>query len=169
MTIDRYRRAFPDRERNKEIFQYFLDNIPWEVYPFTTKRRAYRYETGNEEMDALVLTIACEAMRYVQNERQNLGYALSGIFFNLYRDGNDYTPYHKDSYGATVITVSYGRSRDFYMKNDVTKEVTQWKLRSGDIFVFDEEDNDIHKHSIPQRKRISSSRISLVFFCHEIK
>lgn len=100
----------------------------------------------------------------IENE---YGMRVMGIFGNLYeRDGNDYAPYHKDSYGdgKGVFTVSIGGTRMFYTKNDKTGEVTKHKLEDGDLFYFNSQYNSKHKHSIPKLKSFKDPRISIVFF-----
>lgn len=88
-----------------------------------------------------------------------------GVFINHYRDGTDYAPYHKDSYGGDgVFTVSLGGSREFLTKDDSTKEVTYFTLDDGDVFYFNNTFNLFNKHSIPIRKKMNKSRISITIF-----
>lgn len=98
----------------------------------------------------------------IENE---YGMVVKGIFVNHY-DGDDYAPYHKDSYGdgKGVFTVSIGGTRMFYTKNDKTGLVTKHKLEDGDLFYFNSQFNSIHKHSIPKLKSYKDPRISVVLF-----
>lgn len=85
------------------------------------------------------------------------------FWFNLYEDGNHYTPYHKDSYECTVYTISFGGTREFLSK-DEEGHVTKYKLNDGDLMIFDKEWNAKHTHSVPKRKHQNDPRISMVIF-----
>ena len=41
---------------------------------------------------------------------------IRSIWANLYRNGNDYTPEHQDSYGGYVFTICLGQERDFIFR-----------------------------------------------------
>lgn len=98
----------------------------------------------------------------IENE---FGMKVRGVFLNLYKDGDDYAPYHRDSYGGNgVFTVSVGGKREFLTKNDKTGKITKYMLEDGDLFFFNSEFNKQHKHSIPKRKKLNNPRISIVFF-----
>lgn len=93
------------------------------------------------------------------------GVKVLGVFINLYKDGQDYAPYHRDTYGCTgVFTVSIGGSRKFYTKHENTGKVEKYILEDGDLFFFNSEFNKHHKHSIPKVKSMNDPRISVVFF-----
>ena len=87
------------------------------------------------------------------------------IFCNLYENGSDHCPYHKDRYGCNIFTLSLGETRDFLTKPDEkgTKS-TKYKLESGDLYFMHNDIHANHKHSIPKRKNIKNPRISIVFF-----
>ena len=92
------------------------------------------------------------------------GMLVRGVFVNLY-EGDDYAPYHHDTYGGKgVFTVSVGGTRMFYTKNETTDVVTKHLLEDGDLFYFNSDYNKIHKHSIPKLKKYKDPRISIVFF-----
>jgi alkylated DNA repair dioxygenase AlkB len=90
------------------------------------------------------------------------------FWFNLYEDGNHYTPYHRDSYGCTVYTISFGGSRDFLAK-DVAGQVERYTLNDGDLMIFDEEWDNSHMHSVPKTKKAGqqAARISMVIFVQD--
>lgn len=89
------------------------------------------------------------------------------FWFNLYEDGNHYTPYHKDSYECTVYTISFGGTREFLSK-DEEGHVTKYTLSDGDLMLFDEEWNASHTHSVPKRKHQNDPRISMVIFVQDL-
>src|SRR5439155_14408167 len=41
----------------------------------------------------------------------NFRVGIAGVFTNLYEDGKHHTPFHRDSYGNDVITLSFGETR----------------------------------------------------------
>jgi alkylated DNA repair dioxygenase AlkB len=91
------------------------------------------------------------------------------FWFNLYEDGNHYTPYHRDSYGCTVYTISFGGSREFLAKNDADGRVERYTLNDGDLMIFDEEWDRTHMHSVPKTKNAAYQvpRISMVIFVED--
>ena len=94
------------------------------------------------------------------------GVRVKGVFVNLYNSGDDYAPYHKDSYENIngVFMVSIGGSREFLTKNDETNKITKYLLEDGDLLFFNNHFNNIHKHSIPKRKKMNDKRISVVYY-----
>lgn len=88
------------------------------------------------------------------------------FWFNLYEDGKHYTPYHRDSYGCTVYTISFGGSRDFLSKDEGGR-VERYKLNDGDLMIFDEEWDRTHMHSVPKSTTQQDPRISMVIFIQD--
>lgn len=88
------------------------------------------------------------------------------FWFNLYEDGKHYTPYHRDSYGCTVYTISFGGSRDFLAKDDAGA-VERYRLNDGDLMVFDEAWDRTHMHSVPKSTTQQDPRISMVIFVQD--
>lgn len=120
----------------------------------------------NEEQlgDEIIMTIVTQAVAAVASSRNLSSIEFSGVFFNYYRDGNDETPFHKDTYGSTVITVSLGATRDFIMRPDDGGLDEVYSLDHGDVFVFDPSDNTAYKHAIPKSRAPSGARVSVVIF-----
>lgn len=95
---------------------------------------------------------------------EKYGMLVRGVFLNLY-EGDNYAPYHRDTYnGNGVFTVSVGGARMLYNKNESTGVVTKHLLEDGDLFYFNNDFNNVHKHSIPKLKSYTDHRISVVFF-----
>ena len=89
---------------------------------------------------------------------------INGIFCNRYRTGEDYTPYHQDSYDSNVFNISFGETRDFLTKSINGGSSTKYTAENGDIIVFTPDWNADHLHSVPVRKRVEHERISIVAF-----
>lgn len=94
------------------------------------------------------------------------GRSFSGAWLNLYRDGQDYTPHHQDSYDADVLMISIGGTRRFLTKEKGTgtPRARSWECDDGDIIIFTPEFNSKHTHSIPKTAQVVDPRISIVLF-----
>ena len=121
-----------------------------------------------------------------------MGYAVTGLWCNHYRDGSDHTPEHRDSdrrelersdcdrrelersdtYGCTVGCLSLGGPRVLNTRPEekgVKGKITKRVLPSGSFYLFDQEFNRTHLHAIPKSTAMTNPRISLVFFLLEWK
>lgn len=128
------------------------------------KRSVLRIDLPNGLIEKWMHPLIGSMRDRIENE---YGMKVKGIFGNHYeKEGNDYAPYHKDSYGdgKGVFTVSIGGTRMFYTKDDKSGVVTKHKLEDGDLFYFNSQFNSKHKHSIPKLKSYKDPRISIVFF-----
>ena len=88
-----------------------------------------------------------------------------GVWCNWYRNGEDYTPYHKDSYNTHVVNISCGATRDFCVKKGGVGTAQKYQCEDGDLIIFDPVWNAGHTHAVPARKLCKDSRISVVLFC----
>ena len=116
--------------------------------------------------DGRVVSVSDNIIDILVNRLQDEKHVIvQGVFLNLYRDGNDYCPYHADKYGTDVYTISFGETRDILIKPNAsgTKSV-KITLKSGDMYYMAKELHDTHKHSVPKRKNVGKTRISMVFF-----
>lgn len=88
------------------------------------------------------------------------------LWLNLYRNGDNYAPWHQDSYGGKVAIVSIGGARLFKTRslNGASDESESYTFGDGDLIFFNESWNSTHQHSIPKTKKKVSSRISIVIF-----
>ena len=134
-----------------------IDKSVFEYISFF-KRSVYRGEIGDKYSFNPIIKEIVEILM------ANLNIYPIAYFMNFYKDGNNFAPYHADKYDMKAITVSFGSSRDFFMKNNETGIVTKFLLEHGDIFMFSKQVNDTHKHSIPKRTKLQGERISILFF-----
>ena len=93
---------------------------------------------------------------------------LNSSLVHRYSEGKDDIGYHgdKESIGAVntvVATVSYGGSRDFYIKELATGEVIKSTLHQGDVVGMRGQQMQIkYHHSIPKRAK-ADCRISATY------
>lgn len=154
-------------EHIKKVFQYdlsgvLISNIPWKQVKWNANRYLPRM-VSSLSIDELIEKVPemVEVVSYLGDKY----HIQDSVWMNYYRDGSDYTPYHKDSYNCIVACVSFGGSRIFKIRNDTTKNEQSFNLENGDIFVFDQEFNNTHQHSIMRTTKRVDPRVSLVFFC----
>lgn len=146
-------------ERAQSLLDIFQAVLPWATFaPSPKSRKVCQWEHGCSDADSLVIELCREL-----SAKENV--IVQGIFFNLYNDGHDYCPYHRDMYGTDVYTISLGATRDLLVKPDgAGSKGIKFTLQSGDMYHMDELLHKDHKHSIPKRKGIAEPRISIVFF-----
>lgn len=158
--------SFIDDEIADSYFYRLSREIPFERQEWShgkyLPRMVYSYSPRDfRESQCNSIDVLDELLQMVEN---SLDTNVHGIFCNLYRDGNDYTPFHQDSYGFPVFTVSFGDTRDFSLLPIQSGKSIKYKLENGDAFYFSTDTNSKYKHSIPRTTKKVGPRISLVFF-----
>ena len=89
---------------------------------------------------------------------------VQGVFMSLYRNGDDYSPFHREEYnGKGVFIVSIGGSRVFCVKNENNK-MDKYMLEDGDVFFFNDEFNRKYTNSIPKIKNFNKQNIIIMLF-----
>lgn len=87
------------------------------------------------------------------------------VWLNLYLNGNNYAPWHQDSYGGKVAIVSIGGTRLFKTRPVGKKDETEtYNFGDGDVIFFNQTWNETHQHSISKTKTKVPPRISIVLF-----
>lgn len=137
------------------IMDILLQDLNFEYVPFF-KRKVCRIDQKDLESSSVIRDM-------IDMIRKDYNMKTLGVFANYYEDGNQYAPYHKDSYETSALTISFGGSREFLVKDEEGK-VTKHLLENGDVCFFNNVFNDNHKHSVPIRKKMNDPRISLLFF-----
>lgn len=142
------------------IINELINNIPWrEVYWKT-----------NSKLPRLVASLPVEELlEYVPElisivENVSIIGKILSCWLNYYRDGNDYTPYHKDSYQCTVLNISFGGVRKFSYKPSNGGNAQSYDMSNGDCIMFDQEFNDHYVHTLTKTKKQCQPRVSLVLF-----
>lgn len=150
--------TFIEKDRADQTFEE-LKKLPWMSIEWKKgsklPRLVYRYDPSDN------IPILQTLSNLIETECK---VTVIGIFCNLYRNGADYTPYHRDSYnqGKTYM-MSFGESRTLLFKKGKDKAL-YFNQNHGDLFFFDSDTNRQYKHSIPKRKKVTNPRISVVFF-----
>ncbi len=149
-------------EQATDYFHMLEEHLPWQTVQWSTGRNLPRlvcsYEVGSlVSLDQLIELI-----------EKAFNVSVEGVWCNFYRDGNDYTPPHKDSYNTDVYTLSLGGTRNCVFTKDADANRSVYALQSGDILFFDQATNAQYKHSIPKSSAVNDPRISVVFFTHPI-
>ena len=155
-----YHPSFIPSETANEYLTIIEKELVWTKFkPSPKSRLVSRWAPGGSKLSDSIM----EAL--VGQLQDTCGVSVEGTFLNLYANGQDYCPYHKDRYGMDVFTLSLGASRDFLLKRDGTgQSATKTTLRSGDVYFMPRSIHTDHKHSIPRRKNHEGKRISVVFF-----
>ena len=150
--------AIPE-EQGVALFQQMARDVPWVPKMWRGKalpRLVWHYAEG---VSPLLDVLLCSLKSAFGIER------IKGAFCNLYRTGEDYTPYHKDEYGADVMSISLGATRRFIFKEPKKggRKLT-YNLNHGDILMFDEPVNERYQHSVPRMPSVKVARINITVF-----
>lgn len=151
---------FLDDDLATQYFDQCKQQIPFQEMLWRAGRKlprlVYRYDP--EERQIKILNRLIKLVEFKGHR------TVMGVFCNYYRNGNDYTPWHQDSYGADIFTLSLGATREFQMKFHNQAGVVSYQLQNGDGYYFSQQINAQMKHCIPKIKEIVGERISIVFF-----
>jgi alkylated DNA repair dioxygenase AlkB len=93
---------------------------------------------------------------------------LNSVLINKYRDGNDYVSYHQDNEPELgekpiIVSLSFGDSRKFRLKNITTSKVIEVILEDGDMLFMGPSIQENWKHELPKMKKSTSVRYNLTF------
>jgi len=86
---------------------------------------------------------------------------------NLYRDGRDSVAWHADDepelgIDPAIASISLGGVRDFKLRHNQTRAVSNFALGPGDLLLMRAESQSDYQHSVPKRAR-AEARINLTF------
>lgn len=96
-----------------------------------------------------------------------IGFTSNNCLINYYLDGSSKMGYHSDrtdilSPGTGVVIISLGSTRILRFRNNDTRDIVDFSLKSGSLFYMDSDVQTLWKHSIPSDDS-SNSRMSLTF------
>ncbi len=93
----------------------------------------------------------------------------NGCLLNLYRHGDDRMGWHADDepeidQRAPIASLSLGATRDFHLRHRSTSQLKMsLPLADGDLLVMHPGCQSRWMHSVPQRRKVRSTRINLTF------
>lgn len=95
------------------------------------------------------------------------GDTFNAILLNYYRDGSDYISAHSDKETSpdqsTVVSVSFGASRDFYFKRKTDPyDTVKTVINNGDLMVMTGLCQEQWTHAVPKRAH-AGPRISVTY------
>lgn len=137
---------------NEELYDQLYNELDWTYHNYF-KRHFCKYAGNSPTLDMLIKLVEV-----------NLNTNVISVFANLYKNGGEYAPYHKDSYNCTVVSLTFGAARDFYFKHDKTGKRHHYLLDNGALLMFEDAVNKNYKHSVPIRKKCDKPRICLTMF-----
>lgn len=99
-----------------------------------------------------------------------LGTNFNSCLMNHYPDGASSVGLHADDErqlgrNGAVVTVSFGASRDFQLKRNSDGRLINTELHAGDLVMMEGRTQELWKHAIPKRAKVTEPRISYTFRC----
>lgn len=157
--VQHYKKFIPAHDTLME----YMKTIPWKTVTWgrTNRPLPRKIYQANYPLDPNIEPL----YPFIAKIQEQDNVIIDGIWCNHYRNGSDHTPYHKDSYKATVYCICLGATRTVNFKSDSNGTVTPIETQSGDMYVFTPEVDKRYKHSVPKRAG-AGERISIVLFGH---
>jgi len=99
---------------------------------------------------------------------RQVGVEFNSVLCNLYRDGRDAVGWHSDDeaiFGAdpVVASLSFGASRLFKVRSNLSGEVHSYDLYDGSLLVMPAGFQRGWQHTIPRTRRVCGQRVNLTF------
>jgi alkylated DNA repair dioxygenase AlkB len=122
--------------------------------------KGYSLDSNNEGENYIL-----ELLKYVNYIS---GKTYNGILVNWYTDGNEYIGYHSDDESklvsnSDIYSITFGATRDFYLKNNETGVVHTYPLNHNNVLIMKSPCQQYYKHSVPKRLKCKESRINITF------
>lgn len=143
------------------IVENLIRNIPWIEMEWSRGKKLPRLVCKLSVED--LIQYVPEIVSLIDNVSTNIGPIIS-CWLNYYRDGNDYTPYHQDSYGCRVLNISFGGMRRFSYRSIEGGKSVSHDMQNGDCILFDQGFNAMNLHTVTKTKKQCQPRVSLVLF-----
>ncbi len=109
-------------------------------------------------------TATLEKLRNQLNKSFNL--ELNSALCNWYRNGEDSNGWHSDNepelgQNPTILSLSFGATRKFQLKNRETGELINLSLEEGSLLIMFGESQKQWKHQIPKQRRVLDDRVNI--------
>ena len=147
-------------EQKTTTFFGKVHNVP----RLTKWHGSHPYRFGKRTHAPTPFTSNLEGIR--QTVQMIAGVEFNAVLQNLYRDGSDSVAWHADDepeMGPVVASVSFGATRTFKVRHNITREVTKYELGDGDLLVMPAGFQETHQHCITKTKRAVGERLNLTF------
>ena len=107
-------------------------------------------------------------LSHLREDLAKVGISCNAVLANLYRDGNARVGWHSDNekelgQHPVIASISLGSTRTFQLKHKRTNERIDLEVESGSLLLMAGATQDNWLHALPQRKRITESRINLTY------
>jgi alkylated DNA repair dioxygenase AlkB len=132
---------------------------------FHSKENKY-YSYSGIKLPSKPFNVTLEKL--LENVEQATKSKFNCILINLYRDGSDSNGWHADNEkelgpNPIIASLSFGATRRFDLRNNLTTEKYSINLNSGDLLWMDNRIQNNYKHQIAKTKKVSEPRINLTF------
>ncbi len=92
----------------------------------------------------------------------------NSVLCNYYKDGNDYIGWHQDNEkdlgsNPIIASISLGTERKFLIRHSQTKQIKEFILSDGDLFIMFDDCQKNWQHSLPKCPKNHSPRINLTY------
>jgi alkylated DNA repair dioxygenase AlkB len=94
-------------------------------------------------------------------------YRYNALFFNWYKDGNDYISAHRDDEkdletNSNIASISFGATRTFRIRDYKTKKIVKdFNLTNGSLFIMGGDFQKEFTHEVPNTKECDARRINI--------
>lgn len=140
-------------------------NVPRKQGLFSDKDISYKFSgcTVNSFKipDLQILSECQEKIKHIDT--------YDAMFFNWYKNGNDYICAHRDDEkgiqpGSSIASISFGATRTFRVREYKTKKIIlDIPLTHGSIFVMGGTFQNEFTHEVPKSKKNNDRRINITF------
>lgn len=138
--------------------------LPREQTAYGDEGLTYRY--SGKTLSCLEWTDTLRKIKDYINDKFNL--KLNFVLVNYYKDGSNYIGYHSDDEkdldpGSPIVSLSFGATRRFLLKDKQSKEVIEFRLKNNSCIIMKPGCQKKYKHSVPKEKNVTKSRLNLTF------
>jgi alkylated DNA repair dioxygenase AlkB len=131
---------------------------------FNASGQSYTY--SNVRLEGLPFPTLLQTLKTKVEKR--LGQSFNAALVNLYRNGLDSNGWHADNESVlgpnpTIGSVSFGSTRMFILKHNLTKKTIKIPLEDGDILWMGPSIQHQWKHCIPKELAVQEPRINVTF------
>lgn len=123
---------------------------------------------STREMTYLIKYIRNLLLDYANTNNLDFG-KMNYCLANLYRDETDHMDWHQDNKikggldNDPIVSVSFGNTREFWIRDVITKEEESFLLEAGDLFIMLPGFNHKYEHALTCSPTEIQGRINLTF------